>query len=340
MNYRPWGPLDWLQLRLRNPTWSILGVSGTEDRCLSVLKIIPSERRDAARMLRIVDPAPFDKGALDRRLDEIATEAVTLGVAKDNFAEVALLANVDSIWDQVAAFVQEAGPNVILDITSMPKWWFFPVLRRLLAEPAVKTLVVTYGSAASYGRDLSANPLPLGPLPTFGGGIERDSIEELIVGIGFAPLGLADLYGEQVERVRYLFPFPPGPPNYLRNWRFLKDLQTEIDHRNHREEDRWHVHMYDCSSVFDALERFTNGGRRTALFAPFGPKTVSLAMCLFALAVEKANRAPIPVLYTQPQRYALDYSVGTREINGVPDVRAYCLRIDGREIYALPSAHA
>lgn len=331
---RPWGPLPWLMSKLGDRSWSMLGVCGTEERCASALALVGPERREACRFLRIRDPEPGDNLAYGERLDAREAELKARAGGAAAICEVDLLADIDAIREQVSTFLDASGPNVLLDITSMPKWWFFPALRFLLAEPCrVDTLLVTYGSAASYAPHLASNTRALEALPTFEARDGRTEHQELIVGIGFAPLELADLYTE-LERVRYLFPFPPGPPSFERNWRFLQDLEERIGHDRQRD-DRWHVNMYDAPSIFEALERFTDDGRRTSALAPFGPKTVSLAMCLFSIACEAAGRPSVPAFYTQPMRYALDYTKGVRLVDGLPDVRAYAVRLGGRPLYTL-----
>ena len=205
----------------------------------------------------------------------------------------------------------------------MPKWWFFPWYGypwRLSCEK----FVITYASATAYDNQLSSDPSPLSPLPTFDEPPIRSAHQELVVGIGFTPLGLRDIYASDFENIRYIFPFPPGPPHFERNWEFLRILESEIESRNLQAEDPWPVHMYDCPSVFRALRTFTKDGERTAALAPFGPKTHSLAMCLFALAAGHAGKSPVHVLYTQPRRYALNYTTGIKITNGVPDVKRLC----------------
>ena len=237
--------------------------------------------------------------------------------------------------EEIELFLTTSGPSLVLDITSMPKWWFFPVIRLLMASQSVKTLVVTYTSAHAYGKLLSSDPKALGRLLTFDDPRQSDRYEELVVGVGFAPLGLKDLFEADVGKIRYLFPFPPGPPNFYRNWHFLRTLEVEVENRALMAEDRWHVHMYDVPSAFDAICKVTKAGEQSCALAPFGPKTLSLAMCLFALAADRSGKEPVHVFYTQPQRYALDYTTGVGQLDGVPDIKAYCLRIDGRDLYTL-----
>lgn len=76
-------------------------------------------------------------------------------------------------------------------------------------------------------------------------------------------------------------------------------------------------------------------GSQTAAIAPYGPKTVSLAMCLFALAVADAGRPRVPVYYAQPLRYAIDYTERVGSVGSSPDTNGYCLRLRGRNLYDL-----
>ena len=334
--YRPWGPFGWIDAKLGVRDWSVLGVSGTEDRCSALLLALDPSRRPGSAFLRIEDPESRDPDAYSRRLDDVASTIIGHGINEGAIRRFDLLSEIDTIRDAVDRFAANAATNIIIDITAMPKWWFFPILRFLLSERRFSNILVTYSSAQGYGQNLSSSPMAMSALPTFDTLDGRTGHEELVVGIGFAPLGLHELLQPSVGRVRYLFPFPPGPPNFQRNWRFLKDLQEQIrDKGDRRSDDRWHVHMYDCPAIFEAISRFTGGGARTCALAPFGPKTVSLAMCLYALAAERAGLEAVPAYYSQPRRYATDYTTGIKIVDGEPDVRAYCLRLDGTDLYEL-----
>lgn len=333
--YRPWGPLEWIVPRLPDRTWSMLGVLGTEDRCVATLELLTSERAPLSQFLQIIDPSPSPPAAFRARHLETRAQLIALGAREDAFRSVELLAEIDKIRDELETFLDIATPHVVLDITSMPKWWFFPLIRMLMESDKIETLVATYATAEQYGRNLSSDPAPLAPLPTFNEPPDRTANEELIVGIGFAPLSLRELYAADADKIRYLFPFPPGPPNFMRNWEFLRILETEVENRNMSNDDRFYVHMYDCPGVFEALRLWTDDGARTTALAPFGPKTLSLAMCVFAIAASAAGRPPVHVFYTQPRRYALDYTSGIKRNNGLPEVRGYCLRLGGEPVYRL-----
>ena len=117
---------------------------------------------------------------------------------------------------------------------------------------------------------------------------------------------------------------------------FVKQIEELMQKEQIEPPDRVHINMYDCPQVFEALCDMTNNGYQTAAIAPYGPKTVSLAMCLFSLAVAAAGRPRVPVYYAQPRRYTLDYTRGTRMRGNAPDVTGYCLRLAGRDLYTLP----
>ncbi len=96
-----------------------------------------------------------------------------------------------------------------------------------------------------------------------------------------------------------------------------------------------HLGALDLPQNFNALKRVTDNGSRTSLVAPYGPKPVSLAMCLFALAAESAGKPEVPAYYAQPTRYALDYTTGIHANTQGPIVYGYPTRLNTRELYQL-----
>lgn len=287
-------------------------------------------------MVEIYDPQPLDPVAVRNRLAENRALLTAAGFGNDEIVEAALVSDLDTITDIVGTVADTGTASLMIDLTSMPKHWFFPLIRAALAEPRLRDIVVTYTSGIGYADSLSENISPLRVLPSFSGGEARGRHGSLIIGIGFEPTGLDSLLAEQAsDAIRLIFPFPPGPPGHHRNWMFVKHIE-ELTSKNQIEPpDRVHIHMYDCPQIFDALSEMTDGGRTTSAIAPYGPKTVSLAMCLFALAAEAARRPEIPVYYAQPLRYALDYTAGAALRGDRPDAVGYCLRLAGRNLYEL-----
>lgn len=337
MKYKPWGPLDWLSEKLDMSDWAVLGTIATEERCSAVPEAMSRALSKKDLFLRIEDPEPAEPSklmacldAMEERFDAIEGSCTT--------KRADLLSDIDTMQEVAEDFIAQSAGKIVLDVSAMPKFWFFPMIRFLIESNAVTDLAICYTSAGSYAQNLHSNIDPFAPLPTFENDAASQQEHELIVGVGHAPMGIKDIYDERNHvRVRYLFPFPPGPPHVRKNWEFLRKLKEQIGHEDRYEarKDRWHVHMYDVPAIFDALSHFSKAGRRPIVLAPFGPKTMSLGMCLFALSVEEISGERVAALYTQPKQYALDYTTGIRKIEGKPDTRAYLVKTGGRRVYRL-----
>jgi hypothetical protein len=232
------------------------------------------------------------------------------------------------IVDTIDNFVNVSGPNVILDITSLPKRFFFPFVDRLLSSSGILNLLITYTSPDSYYEGpLAEDHKGLAPLPLFRTRkLPEEKVELLTIGVGFMPLGL----GEFLEKYKHdvtiktLLPFPPGPPGFQRNWRFINALRRDYPNAV---KNPIRVAAHDVSDIFDHINTFANGGIIRSEFGPFGPKPMSLAMCLFARLTHSVVR------YTQPSFYHPLYTTGVRIINGQPLSNCYCVRLNGVDKY-------
>ena len=336
MIYRPWGHIDWLMGRLGAEGWSLLACAGTEQRSTGFACHVGRARLDHARIVVIRDPEPLDAGALNALLAQRRAELRAAAFAEAEIRDARLLDGLDEIWSHIAALTDNGARRLIIDLTSLPKRWFFPLLQAALKDERLDDVIATYTSAAHYAEILSENIGPLRTLPGFYADDGRTDHDSMIVGIGFEPSPLLPLLqAHHPRKIRLIFPFPPGAPGHRRNWMFVRQIETLTKQENIDPPDRVHIHMYDCSQVFNALVEMTRNGEDSSALAPYGPKTVSLAMCLFSLATAARGRTRVPVFYAQPMRYALDYTTGVGQRGGVPDVTGYCLRIRGRQLYSL-----
>jgi hypothetical protein len=336
--FRPWGHIDWLLGRLGNREWSLVCCCGTEERSTTLASHLGRERLRDATIVEIHDPEPLDRIVMEQKLQERAQRFAASGFNRAEFRRADLLADIEEIRAPVTEFANRGATNLLIDITSLPKMWFFPMVQAALEDSRFENVVVTYTSASGYADQLSENAAPLKVLPGFFAEDGRSQHHSIVVGIGFEPLGIGSLLSGQVsEKIRLIFPFPPGPPGHRRNWMFVKQIEQLTQAQKIDPPDRVHIHMYDCPQVFDALCHMTGDGTRTAAIAPYGPKTVSLAMCLFSLAAAKSGRPRVPVYYAQPLRYAVDYTTGVRMRGTTPDITGYCLRLGGRDLYTLGS---
>jgi len=130
--------------------------------------------------------------------------------------------------------------------------------------------------------------------------LEPRSKAKLIVGVGFQPLRLQDILsgGFAVSNVKLLMPFPSIPPAFEKNWAFVLHIKNELP--NLSQEAIVRVPAHNVSLVFDQLNALTEDGRAPAVtLAPFGPKTISLAMCIYGTN-RRSNSLPVEIGYTQP----------------------------------------
>ena len=223
------------------------------------------------------------------------------------------------------------GENLMLDVTAMPKRFFFPALRMCLRSPAIKNLVVTYAAPRGYTPEkLAENCEEWAHLPFFAGRYTRQPAEMLIVGVGFEGLGLQDQvdHSNPGRPIHLVFPFPSPPQSFRRAWECVQKLQK------HKSPEVFEIHrtdFRDVSDCFDLLLTISDGGQLRAELAPFGPKPISVGMCIYATLTDSA------VYYTQPKVYHPDYSTGVAAVNGIPSIYAYCLRLQGNDLYSVSS---
>ncbi|WP_456733570.1 hypothetical protein [Bradyrhizobium sp. USDA 3364] len=307
-----------------------------EERSLATLRYA-KDKVSAGRFFCIHDPDPVDEPAFERLAGAYRLELLASGLTAQDIPSLPLLCELDVIQAQVDECLSRNIPNVILDISAMPKRWFFALIQLLLDDPRTQNVVVTYASPAGYGPVLAENAEPIRVLPGY---YETDgftSHDVLAVGIGFEPLGLTSLFNQvKPDRIRLLFPFPPGPPGFQRNWAFVKTIDDMTKERGNKSLDRIQLHMHDCPQIFDALCSMTENGLLTSALAPYGPKPMSLAMCLFALAARDAGKTRVPVYYAQPKRYMSDYSTGIRiQHDGLMDIQAYCIKFNSNKLYQI-----
>jgi hypothetical protein len=328
---RPWGLLPWVLGRIKRRSWSFFGCLSTEDRCTAAWVRLRGFGVAARQtFVEVVDEPSVFSGLREDLVRKRRVQLSTLGVAEQDFRRLDLFAPHFRIIEQAMEFIAAAGPNVVIDVSCFPKRFFFPIVKLLLSARHIENLIVTYTSAESYfAGALAQDPQPLRPLPLFGPQkFPEDPFEIAFVGVGFVPLGIIELFqpAEREITVRLFFPFPASASDYQRSWQFVRHLEKSIPEAAR---DPVRVATLDVPDVFDHICSETNHGTKRAIFAPFGPKPISLAMCLYALKSDSV------VSYTQPLRYHPLYSSGVRLVNGEEQIHAYCLRLNGNELYGV-----
>lgn len=331
-NYRPSGPLPWFLRHCSIAEWSFLGCIGTEERAIASFAELQSGATIGSRlMLEIEDkPSRFENAIRDRLGRRRAAYTSAGGNATD-IRSVDLFASHGDIVGLIDDFISASNGSIVLDITSMPKRFFFPFVKRiLLFQPAteIRDFVVTYSLPESYTQEpLAENFNDWAQLPLFGGDYRAVSAGMLAIGVGFEALGLQEqLKGESELPVKLLLPFPAPVAAFQRSWELIRRLRKN---RNHEMFDIYRASARDCSDTFDRLVSLTDGNRIRAELAPFGPKPMSLGMCLFATWTDSQ------AFYTQPSVYHPDYSLGIAKCDGHADVHAFAIRLSGHDYYAV-----
>ena len=258
--------------------------------------------------------------AIESRRDVFANNGGDLS-AIERFDLMDELFRIQELGRKTAA----ASESVILDISSLPKRFFFPVLQILVASPHVKDLLITYTSPRSYADDapLYEDPEPWKTLPGFGGG--RGKPEIWIVSVGFLVESLRQYVADnQHEKMKILIPFPAPLAALQRTWCSIAELENGYPD-NRFEKHR--VDTLDMSAAFDRIGSLAGEPRKRLAFAPFGPKPTAAAMCLYAIQQDCS------VHYPQPTVYHPEYSIGIRNDDPITAVNAYWVKHDGEFLY-------
>ena len=330
-NFRPWGQLSWVLDHLPKTEWDLLGCLATEDRSLAGWKILKSRNElQRCKLLTVKDlPSAMWQEASDKKLKERQQEFADEGGSIEQVEAHTLFERHEHIIKTAQGFANSAGQNVIVDISSFPKRFFFPIVKVLLRTASIKNLLAVYTVPERYSdAPLAQNPETWRHLPMFMPPQPEPDEKIIFVGLGFEPLGLPQLLvGQEFQATTFkiLFPFPAPFKGTQKNWSFARTLEPNIGTSRHQP---IRVSPINVSEVFDTIIAETDRGTRYAMFAPYGPKPISLAMCLYASSKSSA------VYYTQPRFYNPDYSIGVKTVGGQPAVYGYCLRLNGVDLYA------
>lgn len=318
---KPWGPLDWLLGKLQLDPIIVIGCLGCEDRSVAVPLHLRDVGIDVVNMLRVDDGRTRFQERVEAKTARNRGALGRAGVQSD--LTIGLMAGDAAIERAFRSLVKtdRCELAVVLDISCLPKRFFFLMLKLAMQDPRIRSLVVAY-TQPERGRytyeHLASDAEAVQPIPGYSP--TGYDVEMLVVGLGFESLGLPlwiDDYKEK-QRLEVLIPFPPGQPYSRRIWRTLEELDlVRRDKRVHR------LNALDAFETYAKVSDLTGAKvqKTRAALAPYGPKPMSLGMCLYAL---KHNA---PVLYTQPRTYHPDYA------EGIGDSWGYCLKYGGRRSF-------
>lgn len=331
--YRPWGTLNWLLDKAAlTSDWDFLGCISTEERSLSAWKQLNYRNElSGYSFLQVNDPPSRFRAELQTRFLDRHAEFEVEGGSQHRIQEIDLLVRHHEVVGSISGFIAGSGENLFLDITSFPKRFFFPFIAQLMKTDNAlkKNIFVSYTVPRSYTTEpLSENFGSWAHLPLFGGGYRTDPVELLVVGLGFEAMGLLDELEAKakIQKMKCLLPFPAPMEASRRSLDLLRRLQ---EHHSLKASDVFRTAVRSVSDTFDRLLSITQSNSKAAMLAPFGPKTSSLGMAIFATLTESQ------VFYTQPSLYHPDYTTGVSQVNGIDETYCYAIRLNEVDQFTL-----
>lgn len=330
-NFRPWGHLDWVLSNLPDNQYFFVGCLGTEDRCVAAyLELSTQNKIFGQSFVEVMDvQSDYSIEAVNCRKNNLNV-LLSTGLNKSDVTQIDLLSKEEEIISWINNFKTKSD-RLIIDISSLPKRFFFPAIKLLLKHIDIKDLLVTYTVPASYHPgNIAERPSDWRALPLFGPQDFPDPDYKLaVVGVGFLPFGLPELLKSAFlgAEPHLFFPFPATPSTYFKTWDFVRQIEASLTLDINRQLSR--INGMDPSDTFDHICFLSEKAAKNALLAPYGPKPMSLGMAIYATLTGS------PVYYTQPRVYHPNYSKGISHKNSRPEIYAYCLRLDGKNLYSV-----
>jgi len=330
--FRPWGELVWsLGLSIVDK-WSFVGCLGTEERSISALRFFHDQGLlNEHRMVHIIDSDPLDVD-VERSLIDEKTKACSGAGINLSPIEADLQAPLNAWVDELTSIPDK---SVVLDISSMPKRFFFNCIKRFIHNDDIENLLLIYTKPQTYYTGgLSSNSDPWNNISGFSTDDPENAKKarkQLIVSVGFMTEGLrAHLRGDEELHVDLILPFPASPwssvhRSLIAAQEIEEGLQMSSNVGTSRHRITYHREAaLDMSSAMSLLLRITENGTRHAALAPLGPKPLAAAICLLACQADL-----FPVYYAQPKSYQPNYSVGADK------TYAYWVKHNGSNLYSL-----
>lgn len=332
---RPWGRPDWFfgMPSIKEKDWFIIGCVSTQDRCRALLASPPADLNlSGGGFVEIHDEASTFLDETTRRIEYNRLIIGSVAPAAFEIFEIGLLDPLMPLRNKILSWISKSGGNVVLDVSAFPERFFFPIIRWLVESAAVRSLVFTYMLPQTYTKeDLGYDARDWAHLPTFisDDAPDGEGLQRVIVSVGFVPYSLPEWLKKTYENSRYtihlMLPFPAAPSRLGRTWEFVRLIENGLPVSDDRRIIR--VSPMDLNGVYHRIDAITQNGSHPAVFAPYGPKTHCVAMCLHAVKHSSA------AFVTQPTYYHPQYSTGIAMHNGVPSGHAYAIRLNDKDYY-------
>lgn len=326
--FRPWGQIERLLSRTRVPNWHLIACLGPEDRSIAARALLARcTTISGETWLKIEDGPNRFSSETNARIDTNHRALLNEGVAQSNIRTFALLAPYGDYLDHLVQSVSTMGENVALDISSMPKRFFFPILRILLRQAEIKNIVAVYHVPDHHTElPISEDVQPLSTLPLFPMPLDAGRPTSVVISMGLQTLGVSELIETTGGApIHLIFPLASRSGVRAGLTAFHRSVELYIP-AQYRVRSKF-LSPVDVSSAYSQMLQIVGSDRNISALAPLGPKPISLAMALLAI------RRNFPVYYSQPTVYNPQYSVGLGIRDGVSACFGYFVKMAGRTLY-------
>jgi hypothetical protein len=322
MPNRPiWGLLRLLLGNMRMRHWHFVGCASPEERTAAAAEAVRSigGKIASADCLRLQVPADRFSEERERNIDYNLTRIKAALPPGTNVRDMELFGSIEVLDSMVTEWGLQGRQHLLIDISTMPKRVFFPLLKLVLRSRAFGTVMTTYSRPLKYAEEpLAEDPEPPLPLPMFPAPLTPTIPAGGIIALGLEVLGIVDLLatagGE--SRVHVLFPIPSKPDESKRTWTFMQRLH---DASPGRFTEPRHLSPLDFGEGYSYIRSLTDGFQGLWWLAPYGPKPISMAMAVTAIQHDW------PVYYSQPTIYNPAYSIGIGSDGYDPAVYGYLI---------------
>ena len=330
--FRPWGLLPWVSSKISTADWEVLGCLSSEERSIGIAQSCEeSKLTPKYKFIEITNPASNHEVKAQLKRNDYRSRLINnFSVSSGDFVSMELMESSQDLGPWIDDFIQNSSKNIILDISTFPKRFFFQIIKKLVNSTKIKNLQVTYTVPQEYEKQISFDPKIKNYLPTFQNKSHKNKELIGILGVGFLSFDLPDLLKShfsdiEQEQIHLLFPFPPGPPNFQKNWEFVREIEKSGKVKHDKQIIR--TSTLDVSACFEHICSIARDKEESTVCFPFGPKPHALAMCLFAL--NHGNG----VFYIQPESYHPDYSKGINTKDDLTETYSYFIKMNGNNLY-------
>ena len=333
--------LDLLPLLKTVPKWTYIGCASFEPRCVGFTDKVHEAGLTPTSSLVLYPKDTFSNWQDECEKLQDSFWKTMHGYGWPNTARVDVAPLESAAWDDAREALDavlegdtDAGQHVILDVTTMPRVCFVPLLADLLQNEDVATLAVVYAEPQSYfDGELRSEPTQPTAIPPFvyAAGARRTEVAWIPI-LGFNPNFASSIYATLADsydlrnRIYPMISFPAYEPKFFD--RVIRETaRSVLKEMGGADHARDHFVYCSAKSPFECREQILSLVRAADstikwIGSPMGPKPMAVGMVLAALEQD------ITIWVAQARSYHPEYS------SGVARIGAYLLKRDSKKTYS------